>query len=38
MTDAKPGQSGDTDPDELPDGTGPIDDVASGGDDDQTEG
>jgi hypothetical protein len=29
---------GQTDPEELPDGQGPVDDVASGGDDDQFEG
>ena len=29
---------GQTDPDVLPDGQGPVDDVASGGDDDQFEG
>ncbi len=38
MSDPKQDQQGTADPDDLPDGTGPIDDVASGGDDDQTEG
>jgi len=42
MSDPKPDPTTDqqqgTDPDDLPDGTGPIDDVASGGDDDQTLG
>lgn len=31
-------EQGGKDPEELPDGQGPVDDVASGGDDDQFEG
>jgi hypothetical protein len=38
MTDAKPQHDGGTDPEDLPDGSGPRDDTTSGGDDDQFEG
>jgi hypothetical protein len=38
MSDAKPDQQHGTDPEELPDGSGPRDDTTSGGDDDQFEG
>jgi hypothetical protein len=38
MTDAKPGQQDATDPDDLPDGSGPNDQTTTGGDDDQFEG
>jgi hypothetical protein len=38
MTDPKPEQHGTTDPDDLPDGSGPADETTTGGDDDQFEG
>ncbi|GAA4734857.1 hypothetical protein GCM10025783_00690 [Amnibacterium soli] len=38
MSDAKDQQDTAPDPEQLPDGSGPRDDTASGGDDDQFEG